>query len=59
MQVQVATDPDLSLVVGNQSARLSPGQAFRIAEKLIRGATTRMVIEETDRATAEPGRDAR
>jgi hypothetical protein len=37
---------DLALSIGNQSARLSPGQAFQLAERLIRRATVRMIEEE-------------
>ena len=56
MRVQVDTDPDLSVAIGNQTARLSPGEAFRLAERLIRSATARMICEEADRAQAESAR---
>ena len=56
MQVQV--DPDLPVAIGDQTARLSPGEAFRLAERLIRSATVRMIAEEADRADADSGREA-
>ena len=56
MQVQV--DPDLSVAIGDQTARLSPGEAFQLAERLIRSATVRMIAEEADRAEAETARGA-
>ena len=53
MQVQVDTDPDLSVAIGNQTAQLSPGEAFQLAERLIRSATARMIREEADRAESD------
>jgi len=44
MQVTVADD--LAVAIGDQSARLNPGEAFRLAEKLIRKATVAMITEE-------------
>lgn len=44
MHVTVAED--LRLAIGKQSERLSPGEAFQLAEKLIRRATVRMIAEE-------------
>jgi hypothetical protein len=44
MQITVAED--LAVGIGDQIARLSPGEAFRLAEKLIRRATVRMITEE-------------
>ena len=37
---------DLTLVVGNQAVRLTPTEGFRLAERLIRRSTARMVEEE-------------
>ena len=45
---------DLAVAIGEKSARLSPGEAFRLAEQLIRAATVRMVAEEVERAVATP-----
>lgn len=50
MQVQI--DGDLSVAIGSRKAQLSPGEAFRLAEQLIRSATARMIVEEADRAGA-------
>ena len=46
----VTVAEDLAVAIGDRSARLSPGEAFRLAENLIRRATVRMISEETDRA---------
>jgi hypothetical protein len=59
MQITVAED--LAVGIGDQIARLSPGEAFRLAEKLIRRATVRMIAEEAQsraasRAVREPRR---
>ena len=56
MQVQVDTDTDLSVAIGNQTARLSTGEAFQLAERLIRSATARMICEEANRAEADSAR---
>ena len=37
---------DLRLVVGNEAVRLTPTEGFRLAERLIRRSTARMVEEE-------------
>ena len=37
---------DLTLVVGNEAVRLKPTEGFRLAERLIRRSTARMVEEE-------------
>ena len=50
---EIHVSADLAVAIGDQEARLSPGQAFRLAERLIRTATVAMITEETDRATAE------
>jgi hypothetical protein len=42
----VVVDDDLVLRVGRHRAPLSPGQAFNLAERLIRRATRAIVIEE-------------
>jgi hypothetical protein len=44
---QVMVADDLAVAIGNQAVRLSPGEAFRLAERLIRSAVVRMVSEET------------
>jgi len=41
---------DLTVTVGRQRTRLSPAEAFRAAEQLIRGATRAIVIDEADHA---------
>jgi hypothetical protein len=48
MEVTVADD--LALAIGDRSARLSPSQAFNLAEVLIRSATRAIVQDEADRA---------
>jgi len=47
---QVDIGEDLAVAIGDRSVRVSPGEAFRLAEKLIRTATTRMIVEETEAA---------
>jgi hypothetical protein len=47
---QVNVGDDLAVAIGDRSARLSPGEAFRLAERLIRQATVRMIVEETARS---------
>ena len=47
---QVHINTDLSVAIGDQTARLSPGEAFRLAERLIRGATRAIVQDEADHA---------
>jgi hypothetical protein len=44
---------DLGLRIGANKAALSPGQAFIVAEQLIRRATRQMVIEEVAAAGAD------
>ena len=41
---------DLTVTLGKQRTQLSPAQAFRTAERLIRGATRAIVRDEADRA---------
>jgi hypothetical protein len=60
MQITVAED--LAVGIGDQIARLSPGEAFRLAEKLIRRATVRMIAEEAQlggRTASRAVREAR
>lgn len=61
MPVTVAED--LVVAIGDQTARLRPGEAFRLAEKLIRKATVAMISEETAAfdavAQPPPGRRSR
>jgi hypothetical protein len=57
MQVTVAED--LAVGIGDQTARLSPGEAFRLAEKLIRRATVRMITEEAQLGSRTPSRAVR
>ena len=40
--------PALRISIGDARVDLSPRQAFTAAERLIRGATRRAMIEETD-----------
>jgi hypothetical protein len=54
--MQVDLDPDLTLSVGDAATRLTPGGAFRLAEKLIRGATRQMIEDECSAAEAPVGR---
>jgi hypothetical protein len=53
---QVIVGNDLAVAIGDQSVQVSPSEAFRLAEKLIRRATVRMIVEETEAAsvTAQP-----
>jgi hypothetical protein len=44
---------DLTVATGRARMRLSPGEAFRTAERLIRTATVRMITEETDRVAGD------
>ena len=46
MLSQITVTNDLTLVVGDQAARLTPTEGFRLAERLIRRSTARMVEEE-------------
>jgi hypothetical protein len=41
---------DLTVTLGKQQTQLSPAEAFRTAERLIRGATRAIVQSEADRA---------
>lgn len=52
--MRVDVDEDLAVAIGAESTRLSPGEAFQLAETLIRRATVRMITEEADRADASP-----
>jgi hypothetical protein len=54
--MQVDLDPDLTLTVGDAATRLTPGSAFRLAEKLIRGATRQMIEDECSAAEGHPPR---
>jgi hypothetical protein len=53
---QLQITDDLAVVIGNRRAQLSPGEALRTAERLIRRATVRMIEEEADNAAAASGR---
>jgi hypothetical protein len=44
----VTVADDLAVGIGDRTARLNPGEAFRLAERLIRTATVRMITEEAD-----------
>jgi hypothetical protein len=48
MLSQVVVANDLTLVVGDQAVRLTPSEGFRLAERLIRRSTARMVEEEVE-----------
>jgi hypothetical protein len=54
---QLQITDDLAVVIGNRRAQLSPGEALRTAERLIRRATVRMIEEEADNAAAASGRN--
>ena len=62
MLSQVVVANDLTLVVGNEAVRLTPSEGFRLAERLIRRSTARMVEEEVSIASTDtraPQRSAR
>jgi len=48
---QLQVTDDLIAVIGNRRAQLSPGEAFRTAERLIRRATVRMIEEEAEQTS--------
>ena len=50
MLSQVVVANDLTIVVGNEAVRLTPAEGFRLAERLIRRSTARMVEEEVGNA---------
>ena len=58
---QVLVANDLTVVVGNEAVRLTPTEGFRLAERLIRRSTAKMIDEEVaDRTVpAAPKRKAR
>jgi hypothetical protein len=41
---------DLTATIGRARTRLSPGEAFAVAERLIRGATKAIVLDAADAA---------
>ena len=51
MKLDIDISDDLGITVGDSRVCVSPGEAFQLAERLIRCATTRMIVEETDRHT--------
>ena len=59
MRLQVTIADDLALSIGDRSARLSPGEAFQLAERLIRRATVAIVEEEIGLTDAPVGPAAR
>ena len=48
--VPVLVSDDLVMSIGGRKVPLSPSGAFNLAERLIRGATRAIVIDEADRA---------
>ncbi len=46
--------PDLTLTVGVEATQLTPGSAFRLAERLIRVSTRRLIEIECERAAEQP-----
>jgi hypothetical protein len=42
----VVVAKDLTVVIGDEAVRLTPTEGFRLAERLIRRSTARMVEEE-------------
>jgi hypothetical protein len=52
MLSRVTVANDLSLVVGEEIVPLTPSEGFRLAERLIRKSTARMVEEEIGSKTA-------
>ena len=49
---------DLTVAIGSEAVRLTPGEGFRLAERLIRRSTARMVEEEVEAAEAPTVRRA-
>ena len=58
MLSDVVVTNDLTLVVSDQSTRLTPSEGFRLAERLIRRSTARMVEEEVGLKSAPGGNRA-
>jgi hypothetical protein len=54
-EAEVDLAPDLTLSVGVEAARLSPGAAFRLAERLIRVSTRRLIELECELAESSEG----
>lgn len=52
MQVDIGEGP--TVTIGDRRVQVSPGEAFRLAEKLIRSGTVAMITEETDRHGERP-----
>ena len=48
-EYEVDLAPDLALTVGTETALLTPGAAFRLAERLIRCSTRRLIELEVAR----------
>jgi hypothetical protein len=59
MLSRVTVAKDLSLVVGEEIVPLTPSEGFRLAERLIRRSTARMVAETIADAEAKPSLDSR
>lgn len=57
--MQVNVSDDLDIAIGDRSTQLNPGDAFRLAERLIRTATTRMIVEETEASAGHTARKER
>jgi hypothetical protein len=58
MLSQVTVANDLTLVVGDEAVRLTPTEGFRLAERLIRRSTARMVEEEIGLGDTPSGKRA-
>jgi hypothetical protein len=54
--MEVTVSENLAVTIGDRSAQLRPGEAFRLAENLIRRATVRMIAEEVTAAEAGASR---
>src|SRR4051794_17910479 len=52
--MHVTISDDLAVAIGDRSVQVSPSEAFRLAERLIRRATVRMMVEEAGCASADP-----
>lgn len=61
MRHSIQIFPDLTIRIGEARVRITPRDSMHLAERLIRAATKRMVIEEAEQPTrqAQPNGHAR
>ena len=50
---------DLAIKIGAEAARLSPSEGFRLAERLIRKSTSKMIADEVAGAANQVNREPR